>query len=129
MLRPLLLDQTLVHSFHAKQSQTTDNWVLLKKKKKVYIYIYIYIFVYIYVYTHIYIYIYLFMYLWIESLFAVHQARRMGSSCSNTPNSQTAFRREFSKATLDVGVAACVISSWNFFSLVGILRYFWLQLT
>ena len=47
-----------------------------------------------------------------------------GSSCSNNPNSQMAFKGEFSKATLDVRVAACVISSWNFSSLVGGIRVF-----
>ena len=47
-----------------------------------------------------------------------------GSSCSNNPNSPVAFKGEFSKATLDVRVAACVISSWNFSSLVGGIRVF-----
>ena len=78
--------------------------------------------VYIYVYTHIYI--YLSMFLRIESLFSVHQARRMGSSRSNNPNSQMAFKGEFSKATFGVRVAACVIRSWNFFSLAGGVRVF-----
>ena len=64
------------------------------------------------------------MFLWIESLFSVHQARRMGSSRSNNPNSQMAFKGEFSKATFDVRVAACVIRSWNFFSLAGGVRVF-----
>lgn len=103
MLRSLLLDQTPVHSCHAKQSQTTDNWVWS-----------------MYIYICIHTYLYLSIYVSMDREFICSAPRKEnGSSCSNNPNSQMAFKGEFSKATLDVRVVACVISSWNFFFLVG----------
>lgn len=39
------------------------------------------------------------------------QARGMGSSCSKDPNSLIAFSEGFWKATLDVNIAACRLSS------------------